>query len=959
MPLESDARVKIDEMLVAAGWIIQDRGRADATAGQGVAIREFALSTGKADYLLVVDGEAVGVVEAKRQGSTLTSVKEQSALYQRGQPSRAGQIRFLRSPLPFSYEATDVEILFSSELEPDTNSRPVFHFHRPQTLARWLGQSPVGTPSEQNDVLRSRLRRMPPLPRVDLRKCQYEAITALEKSLAQNRERALIQMATGSGKTYMAVSNIYRLIRYGKAKRVLFLVDRTNLARQTLDQFRQFTTPDTGRKFTELYNVQHLADNHFDSTSEVCITTIQRLYSILTGQPLEEVSEEESLFEKENDGDTEQAETPTGVGQSTGSSSGSGSADKPEKRQRKVSYNPNVPIEYFDVIFIDECHRSIYSEWRPVLEYFDSFLVGLSATPENRAFAFFNRNLVYEYSQAQSVADNVNVDYEIYRLRTKITEQGSKVERGNMLYYRNKQTREKTYEALEDDLVYEGRHLDRDVVALDQIRTVLRAYKDALFTELFPGRKYVPKTLIFAKDDRHADDIVLMVREVFSKGNDFAKKITYRTTGAKPEELINQFRNSYNPRIAVSVDMISTGTDIRPLEVLLFMRSIKSRTFFEQMKGRGCRTIEDEAFRLITPDGSSKVRYILFDAVGVTEGLKSDSPPLERKPSASLEELMLQVARGNYEDATLLSLAGRLGRLVKYVTPDDFDALQRLSGGKLEELAEGLITSLDFDQQLARAQANSGAEDPPASAIEEATLQLAQEATQPFKSQELRDLLLQLQRRAKQAIDDISLDVVLDNGFDEEQARREVATFRATMEQNKAKIDIFELAFQQAPGSLGERVQSVARAIQIPELGLNSARIGQVWRAYQKLDAARVRGAGTRRLLTDIIALIRYTMQRETDERAILEPYRDTVNRRFATWYAEQERQRQQPFNETQNWWLERIRDRIATDLQFEERDLDTGNAHDRGGRIGAAKAFGGEQELLTILREMNERLVA
>ncbi len=625
-----------------------------------------------------------------------------------------------------------------------------------------------------------------------------------------------------------------------------------------------------------------------------------------------------------------------------------------------MSYNPAVPIEYFDVIFIDECHRSIYSDWRPVLEYFDAFLVGLTATPDNRAFAFFERNLVYEYGQAQAVADGVNIDYDVYRVRTQITQAGSKVERGNMLWYRNKQTREPTYEQLTDDLLYEGRHLDCDVMTPDQIRTVITAYKDALFTELFPGRREVPKTLIFAKHDAHAEDIVKIVREVFGKGNDFAQKITYRVTGAKPEELINRFRVSYNPRIVVSVDMISTGTDIKPLEVLFFMRPIKSRTFFEQMKGRGSRVMRDEEFRLVTPDGGSKVRYILFDAVGVTEGLKTDTPPLERKASVSLGTLMKSVAHGNYSDDNLLSLAGRLGRLIKRVTPDDYEELKNLTGGTLQDLADGLLRAIDYDWQVVRAREISAQEDPHVSAVEEAALQLAQEATEAFRLPDVRDLILLLQRRDKQAIDDISLDRVTDQGFDEAQARQKIASFRALMEKNKDKIDLFELILNRPPGSsLTESVQSVARAIKIPTLGLNNAKIDDVWRAYQKLEGARVRGAGARRLLTDIIALMRYTMQRETDDTVILQPYQDIVNLRFQRWLAEQERLRGQPFTTEQLWWLDRICQRVVTNLQCKESDLDGGPAYDKGGRIAAAQAFGGEQALTKIMRELNERLVA
>lgn len=900
MPLERDARVKIDAMLVQAGWTVIDYEQLPGLKGGNLAVREFPLTIGDADYLLVVDGEAVGVLEAKRAGTPLAGAKEQSARYQSSQPAQASWVRFQRDPLPFSYEATDKEIWFTNELEPGPRSRQVFHFHRPQTLAGWLRTAPAEFPAAQTDLLRARLRRMPDLPTEGLRECQYQAITSLEKSFAANRPRALIQMATGSGKTTMAVNSIYRLIKFGGARRVLFLVDRTNLARQTLNQFQQYLPPDTNYKFTQLYNVQYLQDNAFDSTVEVCITTIQRLYSILTGQPLEREVEEESQFEKADKG-------------------------QPEERPRVVSYNPAVPIEYFDVIFIDECHRSIYSEWRPVLEYFDAFLVGLTATPENRAFAFFERNLVCEYLPAQAVTDGVNVDYELYRLRTKITEQGSVVERGNLLIFRNKQTRERTYEILEDDLIYEGRHLDRDVVAPDQIRTVLTAYKDALFTQLFPGRWVVPKTLIFAKDDKHADDIVRIVRQVFDAGNDFAQKITYRTYGARPEELISRFRVNYNPRIAVSVDMISTGTDIKPLEVLLFMRPIRSRTLFEQMKGRGCRTISADEFRTITPDADGKKYFVLFDAVGVTEGLKTDNPPLERKPTTPLEILMERVARGEADEDELISLAGRLARYNKLTTAEDQVEVSRLTGGTLADLAENLLMAVDYDQQVARAREMTGLADPPASAIEAAAQQLRQEASQPFISPVLRDLVRLIRSRDKQAIDDLSSDQVLFQDFDRERAKQEISSFRVLMEQNKDEIALFELALKPRPAgtTLAESIQSIARDIKTPTMGLSTEGIDRIWRAYQQLEGDRVRGAGAKRQLTDIIKLIRYTMERETNSSVILEPFESQVNRNFEDWLAEQERLRGQPFNENQRWWLDRIRERVITDLQCEPRDLD------------------------------------
>src|SRR5690348_410279 len=556
---EAKARENIDRMLAASGWIVQSRDEANVSVARGVAIREFPLKSGygEADYLLYVDGVPAGVVEAKKEGETLTSFEIQTEKYSVGLPD---ELKPYRKPLPFCYQSTGIETRFTNLLEPDARSRQVFSFHRPETFAGW-GEDEAKSPGS---MLRARLKHLPPLIKEGLWPAQIRAIEGLEKSLAAGRPRALIQMASGGGKTFTACNASYRLIKYAGAQRILFLVDRSTLGRQAKKEFEQFTTPEEHRKFTELYNVQHLQSNKLDPVAKVCVTTIQRLYSMLKG---------------ETELDPEIDEQPLG------------SLEKLIKQPLPVAYNPAIPIEFFDFIIVDECHRSIYNLWRQVLEYFDAFLVGLTATPSKQTLGFFNQNLVSEYSHEQAVADSVNVGFDVYRIRTSISEHGSVVNAGMWVDKRDRQSRKVRWEQLDADLPYQANRLDRDIVAPDQVRTIIRTFKEKLFTEIFPGRTEVPKTLIFAKDDSHAEDIVNIVREEFGKGNEFARKITYRTTGAKPEDLIASFRNSYNPRIVVTVDMIATGTDIKPLEIVLFMRAVKSRTFFEQMKGRGVRVI--------------------------------------------------------------------------------------------------------------------------------------------------------------------------------------------------------------------------------------------------------------------------------------------------------------------------------------------------------------------------------
>jgi type I restriction enzyme, R subunit len=654
MAPEQEARAEIDRLLTAAGWSVQARDQADLTAAQGIAICEYPLKKGHgfADYLLYVDGAAVGVIEAKKAGSPLTAVEIQTKKYSQGLPDH---LPAPRRPLPFCYESTGVETHFTNLLEPDARSRRVFAFHKPETLGDWL-RADLKCPGS---TVRGKLRILPPLADQNLWPAQRRAILRLEQSLAENRPRALIQMATGSGKTFTACNFVYRLIKFAGARRVLFLVDRRTLGRQTLNEFQQFVTPDDGRKFTELYNAQLLSGNHIDLVSKVCITTIQRLYSMLVGRDVDEEQEERS------------AATWADL----------------TRLPEPVTYNPALLIETFDFIVTDECHRSIYNLWRQVLEYFDAFLIGLTATPSKQTLGFFNRNLVMDYSHTQAVEDQVNVDYDIYEIRTRITESGSRVEAGYYVDKRDRLTRARRAELLDRDFSYAPGQLDRDVVSTDQIRTVIRTFKEKLFTEIFPGRTHVPKTLIFAKDDTHADDVVQIVREEFGKGNDFCQKVTYRTgarrgrrkiktedgaeveqdfweqVGEKPESVIQSFRNSYDPRIAVTVDMIATGTDIRPLEIVMFLRDVRSPNSFEQMKGRGVRVIKQDDLQAVTPDATAKTHFVIVDAVGVCDHALIEAPPLDRNRNIGFEKLIEAVGFGSTDPEILGTLASRLTRL--------------------------------------------------------------------------------------------------------------------------------------------------------------------------------------------------------------------------------------------------------------------------------------------------------
>ncbi|AQT68227.1 Type-1 restriction enzyme R protein [Anaerohalosphaera lusitana] len=916
MTPEEWARKLIDEQLKAAGWVIQDRNQLNLGAGIGVAVREFPMTAGPVDYLLFVNRKAAGVIEAKPVGATLGGVDWQSDKYANGVPS---QIQYYHNPLPYVYESTGKETLFRNLLDPDARSRNVFSFYRPETIADEI---------EQADSLRARMQNFPSLIEEGLRDCQVEAITELEKSFAQGRPRALIQMATGAGKSFTAVTFIYRLIKFAKAKRVLFLVDRNNLGRQALKEFQQYVTPDDGRKFTELYDVQHLKSNTIDPISKVCITTIQRLYSMLRGDAeIETDLEEQSAYKVLS-----------------------------PKESPEVVYNPDIPIETFDFIITDECHRSIYNQWRQVLDYFDSFIIGLTATPSKQTLGFFNQNLVTEYPHERAVGDGVNVGYEVYRIKTQITDGGSKVEAGSYIDKRNKLTREMRWEELDDDLEYESTQLDRAVVSEDQIRTVIKTFRDKLFTEIFPGRTDVPKTLVFAKDDSHAEDIVRIIREEFGKGNDFAKKITYRTTGEKPEDLIASFRNSYNPRIAVTVDMISTGTDIKPLECLLFMRSIRSRVYFEQMKGRGTRTITQTDLKAVTSDAKAKTHFVIVDAVGVCEQDKTESRPLERKKSVSFEKLLNKIALGARDEDTITTLAGRLARLNQELSKADKEEISQVSEGKsLPSLINGLLDAVDPDKAIEEAKAVNDTAEPTNEQIEQAAENLANTACEPFDNPDLRNTLVDVKKRNEQYIDTISQDAIISAGFDEaakERAKGVVDTFKQFIEDNKDEITALQIIYNMPYSKRHvtyEQIEELVRAIEKPPYGLST---DVVWMAYKQLEESRVKNASPQKLLADTICLIRFALGKAD----VLEPWSDVEQSRFERWLGEQKELGRQ-FTPEQMEWLTLIKDHVTASLAIEPDDFQYAPFNERGGLMRAYNLFG--DDLNKIIQELNEVLAA
>jgi type I restriction enzyme R subunit len=914
---EQQARVVIDRQLTECGWFVCDRKDMDLVNHAGVAVREVNLGeAGRADYLLYVGKRLCGVIEAKPAGTPLTGVQWQTNRYAEGVPPemRLGAV-LVQGRLPFLFEASGTETVFTNLFDPDPASRRLFAFPRPETLARFLRDAEA---NPEAPTWRGRVRLMPSLDGYDMRPASGRSVLAIEGSMASGKPRSLVQMATGAGKTRMAVAECYRLLKFGGVNRILFLVDRNNLADQTLREFRDWTTPDDGRKFTELYNVDKLTAAGAVGSSKIVISTIQRVWSVLKGQEVPD-SDDPNVDDFAPDAPVE------------------------------VQYNPVLPPETFDFVIVDEAHRSIYGLWRGVVEYFDAHVVGLTATPMKQTFGFFNQNLVAEYTYPQSVADGVNVDFDVYRIKTQITDSGSTIEAGTVIPVMDKRTRAQRYEAVDEDVLYGSSDLDRKVMSRDQIRTVLTAFRDRLYTEIFPGRSTVPKTLIFAKDDNHAEEIVSQVKEVFGKGNDFAAKITYNAKD--PKALLQQFRNSATLRVAVTVDMIATGTDVKAIECVMFMRDVRSASYFEQMKGRGARTIDDATFQALTPDSESKDRFVIVDCVGVTEHDFVDAAPLQRDRTITLKQLMDKAANFTIAPDETTTLASRLARLERQMTPAERAEVNTVAGTPLTRILAGLISVADPDviaATLANATVKDGQPD------EKAAMQaLVNTVIEPLAGNApLRQRLLELRAAHDLMIDETSQDILLDASghVDKDKASAIVTSWREYLDAHKDEIAAIQAVYSQpkTPKVAYAELKELADRISRPP---HHWTVDTLWAAYEAVGTGKVKHSN-RHTATDLVALIRFAIGYDNE----LVPYASTIEERWANWLAQQA-QAGTEFTETEMWWLENIKNVVIQSGDFHNTDLELPPFTERGGTDGAIRDLG--PQVAPLLQGLAEGLTA
>lgn len=922
---EQLARDNIDRQLNACGWIIQGLKGINLHCGIGIAVKEYLTDVGPADYVLFIEGKPCGVIEAKKEeeGFKLITHEDQTEGY------AMAKLKHLNNePLPFVYLSTGEITRFTDFTDPKPRAREVFSFHRPETLREWL---------KQDKSLRKRLLDLPALQTQHLRECQIKAINNLEISFKENRSRALIQMATGSGKTFAAITFIYRLLKFAKAKRILFLVDTKNLGEQAEQEFMSYLPNDDNRKFTELYSVQRLKSSYIPTDSQVCISTIQRLYAILKGTELEESAEEENPNERRY----------------------------LAKEIPPVEYDPKMPVEFFDFIVIDECHRSIYNLWKQVLEYYDAFEIGLTATPDKRTIGYFDQNLVSEYSHEMAVADGVNVGYEVFMIDTRVSMQGATLWKGEYIEHRERLSRKKRMELQDEDEEYSSKQLDNDVVNPNQIRTIIRTFREHL-SEIFPERYLgdpslnnfeVPKTLIFAKTDSHANDIIDIVREEFAEENKFCKKITYKSED-DPKSILSQFRNDHYPRIAVTVDMIATGTDVKPLECLLFMRDVKSKNYFEQMKGRGTRTINIDDLRKVTPAArTTKDHFVIVDAIGVTKSLKTDSRPLEKKPGIPLKELLQAIAVGARDEELFTTIACRLARLDKQITEKErIKFTEKANGKTVSQVVKDLLNAFNPDvvEELEANVRHNYIGSAPAvieSAIRSETEILQNNAAKVFTG-ELNEYIENVRKAHEQRIDLTNPDEILNVGWlkdNKEKASEIVKNFVAWLEENKNELLALQIFYNQ-PFRRRELTYSMIKDV-LEKLQNDKPTIAplSIWKAYEALENCN---GSPLNELSAIISLIRKVCGLDKT----LTAYDKTVDNNFREWLFKKQAGATK-FNDEQMQWLRMIKDYAINSFHIEKDDFDLNPFNAHGGLGKMWQLFGEKTE--EIINDLNEVLAA
>jgi type I restriction enzyme R subunit len=886
-------KTRIDKQLKALkpGWeIVPYIAGMDTGKLTHHAVEEFPTANGPADYALFVDGKLLGIIEAKRISVNPQNVLEQAKRYAAGCPATIGIWNSFK--VPFLYASNGTQIWFADVREDTYYARELLDFHTPRAVEemyaknfiackKWLKETP-------NEIER-------------LRPYQKEAIASVEKAFIDNKRRMMLAMATGTGKTYTAVSLIYRLIKSGYVKRALFLVDRRALAAQASQAFSSFITPGNN-KFNQEYEVfsQKFKKEDFEEGEKydigvmpneyltapnsahtfVYVATIQRMAINLFGR-------EGSFIQDSNDPDLDEE------------------ADRID-----------IPIHAFDLIIADECHRGYTSKdtniWRSVLNYFDAVKIGLTATPASHTVAYFG-SPIYRYNVEQAVLEGFLVDYQAVKIKSNVRIKGIFLKEGEKVGLKNPDTGKELIDSLEDEREFDSQDVERKITSPDSNRKILEEIaKYAREHEELTGR--FPKMLIFAVNDiphiSHADQLVKMAREIFGRGDDFVQKITGNPSVDRPLEKIRRFRNRPMPAVVVTVDMLSTGVDIPALEYIVFLRPVKSRILWTQMLGRGtrkCTDINKEFFTIFDCFDGTLIEYFK-DSTDFVIDLE------EQGETVTIAEIIENIWNNIERDYNTKRLIKRLRRI-----NDTMSARAReifsvyIPYGDVGKFAGNLQDNLKNDFT--------------------GTMQI-------LRNKNFQDLLVNYDRVKNPFYvaygnqDEVSSEYVFKYFNKSLKPIDYLDAFSEFIHTNKEKIDALTILFN------NPRRWNL-NALREIKYVLKEHSFNEEW--IQK--AHQLAG---HKSMADIISMIK-NAENEHDPLLTAE---ERVNKVIGDIISAH------TFTEDQKAWLEYIREHLVVNLAIEKENFDLMPILERhGGLVKARKIFGNELEIL--IEEINYKLVA
>jgi type I restriction enzyme, R subunit len=899
----SDPINAIEEKLKQAGWDIQNAADINLRDSRIVAVRDFSLIHLAVDFLLFVDQNAVGIIQAT------DTVSGRPEAFDAEDESRYECPRYVphtHNPLPFFYFVRNQFILYKNTLDPEPQFKSIFNFHRGETLIKFL--------SDQT-MLKKRLLDLPPLHSNMLWNCQKEALIRIEKSIVPTPYRAFVRMAPGTGKTFVAFHLAYRLLKYARAERILYLVDRAHLCRSIHDKFAGFRAPDDDSLFTEHYPVRVLNGKTLDADTRIYISTIQRLAGFFSDGV--KVDDESSLYEKFSAHDSLQ----------------------------EMSYADTMPIESFDFIIIDDCHYSLLTEWRPLLEYFDARIIGLFSSPFKQAVDFFNGNLVFEYGHSRAVADGIHVDIDSYEVNLV-----AKV--GAISLSKNYSVKEPCQMrwSYQEGSTRATKEFKPEFIKKPYIAKACQVLKARFLTDFFPGRSMIPKTVIFAQDAAHAETIAHSVNKIFGKGHDFCKCVSVRKSNV--EEILQQFRRSNQTRMLVTDDLITTGEDLPMVEALIFMRSVHSRLYLEQMIGRGIRTARTQELQNVTSDAKCKSFCVLVDISGEIKSVKTELAGLERKSESPFDELIYAIDSMRHDDI-IVSIAGRLARLNARLTEGQRREIERTIFKKpMGQIIHALLDVVDLDVQEEIARELFNADSPDPQQLVKAHDELVSVACEPFQDQKVKDQLVQLhysiytehQLAAGGSVSETESDIPGDS-------KKIIETFRRFIYDNKSKNMVVKTVWRKSGAYSLITMEQLKKLCDILKRDPYRLKVEQIWQAYAYLKGPSVKACPSRIFVTDIIPLIQF----EAGIIKILEAFSQGVERRYRSWCHLNEKKGKK-FIPSQLDFLETLKNCIAENGTIAIEDLDFLPQYHGSGTMRMYQLFGNEMTL--IIQDLNKKLL-